>query len=59
MVKKNNQILPLLQITNREELEGFVEVLANVTKLSVEGQEYTIMTRTKPKITPGDRSSTV
>ncbi|MCC5620734.1 hypothetical protein [Nostoc sp. CHAB 5715] len=36
MVNNNNQILPLLTEADREELEGVVQVLANVTKLPVE-----------------------
>ncbi|MCC5602503.1 hypothetical protein [Nostoc favosum] len=32
----NNQILPLLTEADRQELEGVVQVLANVTKLPVE-----------------------
>ena len=32
----NNQILPLLREVDTEELEGVVQVLANVTKLPVE-----------------------
>jgi hypothetical protein len=36
MGNNNNQILPLLTEADREELEGVVQVLANVTKLPVE-----------------------
>ncbi|MEH1940555.1 MAG: hypothetical protein V7L01_10105 [Nostoc sp.] len=36
MKNNNNQILPLLTEADREELEGIVQVLANVTKLPVE-----------------------
>ncbi|BBD65770.1 hypothetical protein NIES4072_05510 [Nostoc commune NIES-4072] len=36
MKNNNNQILPLLTEADREELEGVVQVLANVTKLPVE-----------------------
>ncbi|WP_414568288.1 hypothetical protein [Nostoc sp. CCY 9925] len=35
-VNNNNQILPLPPDVDREELEGVVQVLANVTKLPVE-----------------------
>ncbi|MCC5663341.1 hypothetical protein LC653_05180 [Nostoc sp. CHAB 5784] len=36
MGNNNNQILPLLTEADRQELEGVVQVLANVTKLPVE-----------------------
>ena len=36
MGNNNNQILPLLTEADREELEGVVQVLANVTKLPIE-----------------------
>lgn len=36
MANSNNQIPPLLPDADREELEGVVQVLANVTKLPVE-----------------------
>ncbi|MEH2287388.1 hypothetical protein [Nostoc sp.] len=36
MVNNNNQILPLPSEVHREELEGVVQVLANVTKLPAE-----------------------
>jgi hypothetical protein len=36
VVNNNNQILPLPREVDREELEGVVQVLANVTKLPVE-----------------------
>lgn len=38
VVNNNNQILPSLTKADKEELEGVVQVLANVTKLPVEGQ---------------------
>ena len=36
VVNNNNQILPSLTKADKEELEGVVQVLANVTKLPVE-----------------------
>jgi hypothetical protein len=36
VVNNNNQILPLPREADREELEGIVQVLANITKLPVE-----------------------